>query len=339
MAGDAMQVLAGDVGGTKTALAILEVQDGRVAVLAQAHYPSRDFASLQEVVTRFLDHAGRDARPACAHAGFGIAGPVRDGRAVTTNLPWVVDAGEVAAATGLRRVWLLNDLEANAWGIAALGEADLCVLNKGIPQAGGNRAIIAAGTGLGQAGLCWDGARYRPFASEGGHADFAPRSDREIALLRFLRARHGHVSWERVVSGMGLVNLFEFLCDCHQAAPPSWWSAAEAQGDGAAAISRAAREGRCELCREALDLFVRLYGAEAGNHALKIMATGGVYVGGGIAPRILDELKGPAFLQAFFDKGRMSALMRGMPVKVILNDRTALYGAGLYARAMQSGSV
>ena len=325
-----MRVLSGDIGGTKTSLAILEVTDDGVDVLALETYPSHEFESLEEVLIRFLEDDSRGKRLSCDHAAFGIAGPVRGREAVTTNLPWKVDAGLLEAAAGLRRVWLLNDLEANAWGIAALKDEDLCVLNEGAPRMQGNRAIISAGTGLGQAGMYWDGVRYRPFASEGGHADFAPRSDQEIALLQFLRRRYGHVSWERVVSGMGLVNIFEFLCEYRQETPPSWWPAVKARGDAPAAISRGAQESECELCRETLGMFVHLYGAEAGNHALKIMATGGVYLGGGIAPRILNWLREPPFLYAFFDKGRMAALMRDMPVKVILNEHTALYGPALF---------
>ena len=323
-----VRVLSGDIGGTKTALAILEVVEDGIEVLARATYPSRDFGSLEAVVRCFLAEEERGARFPCELAGFGVAGPVRGRRAETTNLPWTVDAGVLESAAGLGRVWLLNDLEANAWGIAALKPGDLCVLNEGAPQARGNRAIVSAGTGLGQAGLFWDGLRHRPFASEGGHADFAPHSDREIALLRFLRQRHGHVSWERVVSGMGLVNIFEFLCEYRHAPPPAWWSGAVARGDAAAAISREAGAG-CGLCREAMEMFVHCYGAEAGNHALKIMAAGGVYLGGGIAPRILDWLRAPSFLHAFCDKGRMAPLMRDMPVKVILNEHTALYGPAL----------
>lgn len=328
-----MRVLAGDVGGTKTVLAVLEVSNDGVEVRALRTYPSRDFASLEDVVARFLAGEGRGEQPACDYGGFGIAGPVRGRQAVATNLPWTVDAAVLESATGLRRVWLLNDLEANAWGIGALKDEDFCVLNEGVPHATGNRAIISAGTGLGEAGMYWDGVRYRPFASEGGHGDFAPQSDQEIALLRFLRRRYGHVSWERVVSGMGLVNIFEFLCEYRQATPPPALSAALEQGEGAAAVSRAAREDGCALCREALDMFVHLYGAEAGNHALKIMATGGVYLGGGIAPKILDRLREPPFLYAFFDKGRMAPLMRDMPVKVVLNEHAALFGPALYAFA------
>ncbi len=322
-----MRILAGDIGGTKTALAVFEVEGRRLHPLAQQRYASGDFGSLDEILHRFMGLHDFD----CRHACFGIAGPVRDQRSETTNLPWQVDAPRLASRLGFRGVSLLNDLEANAWGIGALQDHDFHVLDPGSPDASGNAAIIAAGTGLGEAGLFWDGQRYRPFASEGGHADFAPASDLEIALLRHLQGQYGHVSWERVVSGMGLVNIFDFLCEHRRVRPAPWLADEIKDGDAASAVSRAALAGRCELCSEALDLFVHLYGVEAGNHALKIMATGGVFIGGGIAPKILERLKGPGFLQGFRAKGRMEPLMRAMPVKVILNDQTALYGPALYA--------
>ena len=324
-----MRVLAGDVGGTKTSLAIFEVEGARLETLALKVYPSRQYESLDEIVHRFIgqqDHA-------CDWAGFGIAGPVRNGRVETTNLPWLVDAEKLAEDAGFRKVWLTNDLEANAWGIAALEEKDFCVLNQGKPDPAGNASIISAGTGLGQAGLYWDGERHRPFASEGGHTDFSPNSDLEIDLLRYLKQRYSHVSWERVVSGRGLVNIYRFLCDYRGSETPASLIEEMESGDQAAVISKASQSGRCPVCREALDLFVHLYGVEAGNHALKIMATGGVYIGGGIAPKNLDSFRDPTFLRGFRSKGQMEHLMRDMPVKVILNERTALYGPALFAAA------
>lgn len=322
-----MRVLSGDIGGTKTALALYQVDGVRLKALAEARYASQEHASLDEILRIFLD----SATSRCDYACFGVAGPVRDGRVATTNLCWRVDAARLAAAHGFQAVWLLNDLEASAWGIAALKPRDLHVLNAGRPDARGNALIIAAGTGLGQAGMFWDGERHRPFASEGGHADFAPGSEIEIALLRHLMGRYGHVSWERVVSGPGLVNIYEFLLAHRDTQTPPWLAQAMQGGDRAAEISKAAQAGRCPICAEALALFVRLYGAEAGNHALKIMARAGVYVGGGIAPKILRQLDQGGFLEAFRAKGRMAPLLREMPVKVILNDKTALYGPALYA--------
>lgn len=329
-----MKVLAGDIGGTKTALAVIEVDGTRLHVQARETFPSANFDTLDEIVRQFID----THHPACDYAGFGIAGPVRDGICATTNLPWRVDARQLATGLGLRRAWLLNDLEANAWGISTLSDDDFLVLNEGAPQASGNAAIISAGTGLGQAGLFWDGARHRPFASEGGHSDFAPASELEIALLRYLKQQYDHVSWERVVSGMGLVNIHAFLSDFRHSEPPDWLREQLRDGDAAAAISNAALARRCPVCIEALDLFVHLYGVEAGNHALKLMATGGVYIGGGIAPHIVDKLREPDFLYGFQSKGRMETLMRSMPVRVILNPHTALYGAAVYAETLLNGS-
>lgn len=322
-----MRVLAGDIGGTKTSLAVFEVEGLDLRPLAQELYASGKHASLNEILRGFMELQDLD----CEYACFGIAGPVQDQTCDTTNLPWRVDARNLASELGFRRVWLLNDLEANAWGIGALQDKDFHVLDAGSPDASGNASIISAGTGLGEAGLFWDGSRYRPFASEGGHADFAPGSDLEIDLFRHLRRRYDHVSWERVVSGMGLVNIFGFLCEYRGAQAAPWLDEEMRSGDGAAAISRAALAGRCPISSEALDLFVHLYGVEAGNQALKLMSRGGVFIGGGIAPKILERLNGPGFLRGFRAKGRMEPLMREMPVKVILNDRTALYGPALYA--------
>jgi len=242
----------------------------------------------------------------------------------------------MASALGLRHVWLLNDLEASAHGIDALAPEDLLILHPGVADAAGNAALIAAGTGLGEAGLYWDGRRHRPFASEGGHATFAPTTDLETALHAHLRARFGHVSWERILSGPGLVHLYTFLRAHRRAGEPAWLTEEMAAGDAAAAITRAGLDGRSPVCSEALDLFVTLYGREAGNLALKLMATGGVYVGGGIAPRIQARLRGPAFVDAFRAKGRMASLLEAIPVRVILQDAAPLLGAARYA-AMAAG--
>jgi glucokinase len=212
-----------------------------------------------------------------------------------------------------------------------LGAADLFVLHEGAANAVGNQAVIAAGTGLGEAGLFWDGQRHQPFATEGGHTSFSASDDREFALLKYLQQRYEHVSWERIVSGMGIVALYEFMCHYHHASVPAWLNAEMEQGDVAAAIANAAMSERDELCVETLDWFLQLYGAEAGNLALKVMSRGGVYLGGGIAPKILFRLQNGIFLKAFFNKGRMRPLLEAMPVKVILNDKAALYGAALFA--------
>jgi len=322
-----VKVLAGDVGGTKTSLAVFEVDGTALEVLALEKYPSQQFGSLDEIVRQFVEAQGQRYD----WGSFGISGPVRNGRAETTNLPWLVDAKRLSDEIGFRKVWLMNDLEANAWGISALEEKDFCVLSEGNPDSGGNASIISAGTGLGQAGLFWNGKQHRPFASEGGHSDFAPNSDLEIALLQYLKRTRHHISWERVVSGMGLVNIYKFLHDYRNAETPAWLAEEMKAGDQAAAISKAAHDNRCPVCAETLELFVHLYGVEAGNHALKIMSTAGVYLGGGIAPKNLDLFRQGTFLRSFWSKGRMEPLMRDMPVKVILNDRTALYGPAVFA--------
>ena len=321
-----MIVLSGDIGGTKARLALFETDGKRLETLVERSFPSGEYGSLDDIVRSFL----ADNNAACARACFGVAGPVQHGRCLTTNLPWEIDAAALRKDLGVGEVELLNDLEANAWGIPALGPQDFYVLQQGAPGARGNAAVIAAGTGLGEAGMYWDGERHHPFASEGGHTDFSPGSELEIALLRYLRRSFEHVSWERVVCGPGLVNLYRFLCEHGQSNPSAWLQQELEREDPAAVIGRAALAQRDPLCSEALDLFVYLYGVEAGNQALKIMARGGVYLGGGIAPKILERLKGPRFLEGFTAKGRMSPLLRQMPVRVILNDRTALYGPALY---------
>jgi len=320
-------ILAGDIGATSSRLALFAVEDGRLRRLARDTYPSQEHGGLGEVVRRFTDQH----RLPVAHACFGVAAPVRSGRAEGVNLPWTMDARELADQLGLPAVGLINDLEANAWGVPAVAPEDLATLNAGAPDAAGNGAIIAAGTGLGEAGMYWDGRRHRPFATEGGHADFAPRDAREAELLLYLGRRFERVSYERVLSGPGLVHCYEFLRDTGRGAErPAVGEAMQAE-DPAAVVTRSALEGSCPLCVEALDLFVGFYGAEAGNLALKLMATGGVWLGGGIAPRIIARLRGPAFMAAFTAKGRLAELMAGIPVRVILDDQTALMGAARYA--------
>ena len=319
-------ILSGDIGGTKTRLAIVEVTGTRVNILREISYPSCNFSTFEALLGEFLSDAESPR-----HAAFGVAGPVQGRVVQTTNLPWHIDADALQKGFGFTRCTLLNDLEATACGLPALGEEDLLTLQAGAKDACGNRAVIAAGTGLGEAGLYWDGHQHQPFATEGGHASFSPADTLEFALLRHLQQQFGHVSWERVVSGMGLVSLHEFLCQYRNITVPDWLFQQMREGDAAAAISLAASSGRDALCIETLEWFVRLYGAEAGNLALKVMSRGGVYLGGGIAPKILPLLTSGAFLQAFTDKGRMRHLLEAMPVRIILNDRAALYGPALRA--------
>ena len=325
-----MNILTGDIGGTKTRLAIVEVAGTQVHILREVSYPSQDYAEFGMLLDDFL-HAKQALHAFhITSAAFGIAGPLQ-GRVVhTTNLPWRIDADALQRQFGFTCT-LLNDLEATAYGLPALGTEDLLTLQAGAEPACGNAAVIAAGTGLGEAGLYWDGENYHPFATEGGHASFSPSNTPEFALLRHLQQQHQHVSWERVVSGMGIVCLHEFLCQYRNIAVPDWLSAEMRNGDAAAAIANAALAGRDEICVATLDWFVRLYGAEAGNLALKMMSRGGLYLGGGIAPKILPLLQNGVFMEAFLGKGRMRPLLEAMPVKVILNDRAALYGPALHA--------
>lgn len=321
-------ILAGDIGGTKTRLALVEVVGTRVQTVHEVCYSSRDYTEFDVLLDAFL--AGKEIP---RHAAFGIAGPVQGRVAQTTNLPWRIEADQLQQRFGFKRCSLLNDLEATACGLPALQAEDLLTLQAGAPQTSGNAAVIAAGTGLGEAGLYWDGQGYQPFATEGGHASFSPGDDLEIAFLRHLQQHHHHqhVSWERVVSGMGLLSLHEFLCDYRQASAPDWLTEEMCSGDAAAAIANAALSGRDAICVETLDRFVHLYGAEAGNLALKVMSRGGLYLGGGIAPKILPLLQRGGFMAAFLHKGRMRPLLQAMPVKVILNDRAALFGPALRA--------
>ncbi len=318
-----MEILAGDIGGTHCRLALFQVDEEGLKSLVEARYNSANWGSLSEVIQKFVSDHSLSTTYAC----FGIAGPIKGRQCKVTSLPWRVDADKLATQFSFKRVELINDLEANAWGINALTEDDFCHLNSGNPTLGGNGCIISAGTGLGEAGLYWDGSTLQPFASEGGHADFSPSNEIEFALFQWLAKQYDHVSWERVVSGPGLVNIYQFLCD-YRAVEPS--TSIEEADDPAATISQYALQNRDPICDEALNLLVRCYAAEAGNHALKLMATGGVYIGGGIAPKIIERLKQPDFMEVFFSKGRMSDLMHSMPVKVILNPKTALYGPAIY---------
>jgi len=337
------QYLAGDIGGTKTRLAVVEVSGTHVQIVQEGSYRSRDYATFGELLDDFLSRADSILSPrsrhtaggsgpiSLHHAAFGIAGPVQGRVVKTTNLPWHIDAEALQHRFGFPQCTLLNDLEATAYGIPALGEEDLFTLQPGAPDAYGNTAVIAAGTGLGEAGLFWDGRLHRPFATEGGHTSFSPGNEMEMDFLRYLMQRYQHISWERVVSGMGLLSIHRFLCEYRQAEPPPWLLEKMRSGDAAAAIARAALTGTDDICIETLNWFVRLYGAEAGNLALKVMSRGGIYLGGGIAPKILPMLQNGAFLDAFLNKGRMRRLLQAIPVKVILNDRAALFGPALRA--------
>jgi len=326
-------ILAGDIGGTNSRLAFFDATNGRLKLVNEAIYPSRDYPGLEEIVSTFVRQDSGPVDAAC----FGVAGPVREGRAQISNLPWAVETSRLSTELKLSSTFLINDLEAMAWGIGALQTTDVVTLNVGSKNATGNRAVIAAGTGLGQAGMFWDGHQHQVFACEGGHTDFGPRNDLEIELLRYLLAKFGRVSYERVLSGPGLVNIYHFLRDTCRGDEPKWLAEAMTVGDPAAAISRAALEGKSPICEQALDIFVAIYGAETGNLALKILATGGIFLTGGIAPKILPKLSSSIFLNAFLDKGRMRPLVESMPVQVIVNENTGLLGAARCAVTRSRG--
>jgi glucokinase len=321
-------ILAGDIGGTKTNLALYSVRGEKLRSEAFQTYPSKRYSGLIPVLQEFL---GANPQPIDA-ATFGIAGPVVDGKVKTPNLPWLIDTAEVRQALKLEPVTLLNDLEATAYGIFTLEDDEFYPLNEGTMRRSGNKALIAAGTGLGQAILYDDGRRFRPIASEGGHADFAARNEVEIELLRYLIGRFGRVSYERVLSGPGLFNIYRFFKEAGGMEEPGWLAERLAAADDVSAtITQCALAQEAEICVKTLDLFVSVYGAEAGNLALRAKAVRGLYVGGGIAPKILPKLKDGTFMRAFTDKGRYAELVAAIPVQIVLNDQAALRGAAYHA--------
>jgi glucokinase len=323
-------LLAGDVGGTKTALALFEKEAGGPRLLREATLPSREFESLEAAVARFL---GAGPRPAIAAACLGVAGPVVDGRCVATNLPWVIDERTLAAAIATPTVKLLNDLEVAAHGVLALPASELVTLQEGVRRQG-HMVLIAAGTGLGEALIVQDGPRRIVIASEGGHSDFGPRDDLEEDLLRFLRKEFGRVSVERILSGPGLFNVYRFLRETGWAPESAAVAARMRAGDPSAVVTEMALADRDRMCGKALDIFVSVYGAVAGNLALTAMAGGGVLVGGGIAPRILPRLTAGGFVAAFRDKGRLAPVLDAMPIRVALNPRAPLLGAAQVAATL-----
>jgi glucokinase len=315
-------ILAGDIGGTNARLASFQSQNGNLRLISEKIFPSREYSELGEIVCKFLKDLAVRPEIAC----FGIAGPVHNGRVETSNLPWVIEQSRLAKQINLPATLLINDLEANAWGIGELNLEDLAPLNS-VMQSVGNQAVIAPGTGLGEAGLFWNGTQHQVFACEGGHADFAPQGELQIELLRFLASRYGHVSYERILSGPGLVNVYEFLEKKGYAEEPAGFATQTSGANAAAAISQAALNGTNPLAERALNLWITVYGAEAGNLALKAMATGGIFLSGGISPKILPKLTSALFMNAFLEKGRLRPLLESIPVQVVTNDKAGLLGA------------
>jgi glucokinase len=322
-------LLAGDIGATKVSLGIYSTEKGPREPIVEGTFPSERYDNIGEIVGEFLAQANL----AVERAVFGVAGPVISGQVTITNLSWVVDEAQLKKKLGFTSVLLLNDLKALAQGVPLLEPEDLFTLNEGKLAPGGTKAVIAPGTGLGEAFLTWDGSRYRAYASEGGHTDFAPTNPLESNLLHSLQEKWGHVSYERICSGMGLPNIYAYLKDSGHAEEPAWLAEQlAATDDPTPVIVKAALDvaASCEICKATLAHFVSVLGAEAGNVALTVLATGGVYLGGGIPPRILPALKEEGFMQAFLNKGRLSDFLKRIPVYVIINPKIALIGAAFY---------
>lgn len=350
-------ILAGDIGGTKTFLALYDWPTERVEPVRLETFHSADYKSLEEILEEFLtppkpptllddidgaasgeEESDDEVLPAepikLAAACFGVPGPVIENHSQTTNLPWVVDGATIATRFDIPRVQLLNDLEATAYGILLLRPDELEVLNRGNPPKKRQAlALIAAGTGLGEAILFWDGKSYRPMPSEGGHTDFAPNNDYEIDLLRYLRSQYLHVSYERILSGPGLNAIYEYVRDTKKN-EPTWLAEKIKAGDPAAEIAEAGLKGQADIAKQTLDLFASIYGAEAGNLALKALSLDGVYVAGGMAPKLIKKLQDGTFMKAFINKGRYKRLLGNIPVKVVMNQQTALLGAASVAAAL-----
>lgn len=322
-----MRVLAGDVGGTNARLAVVDVDSTRATIALEKKYPSHDFPGLAPIVLRFCAEAGETPD----RAGFGIACPIVGDECRAPNLPWIINARELAAAIGVPQTRIINDFDAVGYGLPLLGGPDLVTLQAGESTPRGAIALLGAGTGLGQGYLTWDGDRYRVHSSEGGHADFAPPGDLESELGRWLRAQYGHASWERVLSGPGLVNVYRFLVASGVGSESPAVREEMGREDPAAVVTRRGHEGSDALCARALDVFAACFGAQAGNVALAVLATGGVYLAGGIAPRIVAKLKESAFAAAFRSKGRLAAFLAKVPVHVVVNPNVGLLGAAVAA--------
>jgi glucokinase len=325
-AGATTMILAADVGASNTRVALFESSNRQLTPVSVRKFRNRDYPDLESSLEEFLG-----AQTVVDCACFGVAGPVVGGRVELTNCSWVVDGVKIAGLINTARVYLLNDMEATGYGIAQLKKEDLLTLNAGEPDENSGAALIASGTGLGEAMLYGNGFGRIPVPAEAGHADFAPNTEVETELLRYLRDRFHHVSWDRVLSGPGLLLIYEFLRDTVRGTANKDVAEQIRAGDPGAAISHAAMQGSCELCVQALDLFVGIYGAETGNLALRTLARGGVYVAGGIAPKIRQKLVDGRFMRAFLDKGRMRPLLESIPVHLVLTEEAALLGAAEFA--------
>jgi glucokinase len=320
-------ILAGEIGATRTRLAAFDSDGNTLNKVVEKIYMSQQEAGLPDIISNFVKSEGIPVHSAC----FGVAGPVRGGRSKISNLAWTIDSAELATMLKLKSIGLINDLEAFAYGIDGLESKDFVTLSAGSEDAIGNRAVISARTGLGVAGLYWDGFRHHPFACEGGHSSFSPSNEMEIELLQYLHKKYGRVSCERVLSGPGIKNIYDFLRDTKKAEEPGWLNEQLATShDAPALISQLALENKAAICEQALSIFVGIYGSQTGDCALNFMSTGGIFIGGSIAAKIVPRMKDPIFMQSFLDKGRMRGLLQDMPVKIVLNDDSGILGAARY---------
>lgn len=320
-------LLAGDVGGTKVRLALFE-QNKKLVCTREMKYRSRDYKDLFSLIRDFLTLApGVEVTSICV----GVAGPVVDGRSHETNIPWIIDAEELKRGLKISKVWVINDLEANAWGIKALEPQEFFCVQRG-EKVHGNQSLISAGTGLGEACLYWDGSMHHPFACEGGHADYAPTTEEEVELWRYLNRKFDHVSYERILCGAGIYELYRFLVDTKKEGKEAEVEALGIKDEPQKIITTMALKNESRACVHAMNLFVSIYGAEAGNLALKLFSLGGVFIGGGIAPLITSFFTEETFVRSFCAKGRFAELLEKIPVHILLNDRTALLGAARYAQ-------
>ncbi|MCL5128234.1 glucokinase [Algibacter sp. L4_22] len=319
-------ILAGDIGGTKTNLALFEFKDGNLYLIKQNSYKTKTYTSLLEIIKDFEVAEMDQIDSIC----FGVAGPITNGKVHGTNFPWKIDTEELISALNLESIFLINDMQANAYGLASLKEKDLDPLKYG-SKIEGNAVIISPGTGLGEAGMYWDGEAYHPFATEGGHCDFSPRNDFDIEVWKYFQQKYGHVSWERLLSGQGIRDTYQLLRNISGEKETDAFKAKMAKEDPAAVITKTALEGADTICGETLDLFVRFLAIESAQLALKFKATGGIYIGGGIMPKIIKGINREVFTDNFMQSGRMNSLLQMVPINVILNDNTALLGAAYYA--------
>lgn len=320
-------ILAGEIGATRTRLASFDSDGNTLNKVVEKIYMSQQETGLADIISNFVKSEGIPVHSAC----FGVAGPVRGGRSKISNLAWTIDSAELATMLKLKSVGLINDLEAFAYGIDGLESRDFVTLSAGSEDAIGNRAVISARTGLGVAGLYWDGFRHHPFACEGGHSSFSPSNEMEVELLQYLHKKYGRVSCERVLSGPGIKNIYDFLRDTKKAEEPGWLKDQLATShDAPALISQLALENKAAVCEQALSIFVGIYGSQTGDCALNFMSTGGIFIGGSIAAKIVPRMKDPIFMQSFLDKGRMRGVLQDMPVKIVLNDDSGILGAARY---------